>query len=175
MTESTCLIQTRSCYAGAFDKSSPAYFKGLMRQELDGASADVADTQPGFAIFALNSRLIDRSEKGQLLVWTLLFDGVYKARIQVGPDLAKPERLEPADHIGRPADLLCPTGEIVVVCLDSAGDQSIQPIMRVEPGTYRATIEQHECESDHIFLENISDYPLEDGPDWTITLARLRF
>ena len=47
--------------------------------------------------------------------------------------------------------------------------------MRVEPGTYRATIEQHERESDHMFLERFSDYPLEDGPDWTIKLARLRF
>lgn len=176
MTEATLLLRTQSCYVGVFDKASPAYFEGLIKQEFAGADEDVAaqGLAKGWSLFGFNGRLIDRSRKGELLVWTLLFDGVYKARVQIGPDITEPESLEPVDQVGWPTDLWCPTGQIVVACLGSAGDQSIEPIVHVEPGSYRASVEQHECEWDHTFLEELRDYPPADGPDWTITLARLR-
>ena len=151
--------------------------KGLLTSELAQAAArGTPHEYPKGWQFRFDARLSQRAAAGELLAWLLLFDGVFKAQLSVVPTIPEPSAVRTNDNSGYEdsvADLLFPSGNIVVACLGRAGDESIRPAIRVEPGRYRVRVQQNPCEDEHWFLERFSDYPSADGPDWTITLARL--
>lgn len=175
--QKTCLVRTASCYVGVLDKASPAWIPGLFEADLRRgmAEAKAAGLAECYGLFVLNSHLSERADRGELLAWTLLFDGIYKARFSVLPNsspVGVPER-EGLGAVEEVANLNLPSGHVVIACLSRTGDPSVEPVLQVEPGRYRVRFLRHRCEDDHVFLERESDYPPEEGPDWTITISPL--
>lgn len=172
-------VATLSCYAAIYDEASPANTEGFMERELKAAEQqlDALGQDRWLTIFAFNDRLIDRASRGELLAWTLVFDGVFRAVIKVGEPLG-PESSPPPliDNQGLPlaANLICPTGRLVVGCLSCLGQQQT-PVAIVEPGTYRVNFACDEEEvAKHMELEARSDYPPGEGPDWRLALNRVQ-
>ena len=103
-------------------------------------------------------------------------DAVFRTVIEVGEPLG-PESIPPLiDKLGLPpaANLICPTGRLIVGCLGSLGQQQT-PAVTVEPGTYRVNFTcDDEEENKHMELEARSDYPPGEGPDWRLVLNRVQ-
>lgn len=173
-------VATLGCYAAIYDEASPANVNGFMEREFEASEQEVVALGKDsgfFTLLAFNGRLIDRAGRGELLAWTLVFDGVFRAVIEVGEPLG-PESSSPPliDNLGLPlaANLICPTGRLVVGCLSCLGQQQT-PAATVEPGTYRVNLTcDDEEENKHMFLEARSDYPPGEGPDWKLTLNRVQ-
>lgn len=169
-------IETESLYVALYDEASPANVAGFLAHEWEAARHDARSSEApgGFELFAFNGRLIDRARRGELLAWTLLFDGVFRAVVEVEPEA--PASALTVDEGGLPtaADLVCPSGRLALSCLSRLGHPP-PAVVIVEPGTYRATLRRDDAaESAHAFLEGQSAYPEGEGPDWRLRLQRLR-
>jgi hypothetical protein len=170
-------VATLSCYAAIYDEASPANVKGFMKRELEASEQQLDAKDRWLTIFAFNDRLIDRASRGELLAWTLVFNGVFRAVIEVGEPLGPQSSPPPLiDNRGLPlaANLICPTGRLVVGCLGCLGQQQT-PVAIVEPGTYRVNFTcDDEEEFKHMLLQARSDYPSGEGTDWRLVLNRVQ-
>ena len=115
------------------------------------------------------------AKDGQLLAWTLLFDGVFRAVVQVVPEAA-PMPAHLSRNLGNGASqatLACPTGRLIVSCLGRLGEVQ-SPVVVLEPGNYLISLERDEDEEQHhTFLESVCQYPTGEGPDWKIKIQRV--
>src|SRR5207245_22632 len=115
----------------------------------------------------------------ELLPWVLLFDGVFRVRIEVLPSGSEPsvralQRGRFLGNLGSEGVLFCPSGEVVVAPLLSLGELSLRPAVVVPPGLYRVRIESNaEEQIKHEFLDRVEDYPPDDGPDWTLYMQNV--
>jgi hypothetical protein len=169
-------VKTESLYAAIFDLASPANTFGMVQTTLSAASARAKESgQPWAALFHFNEALDNRARGGELMTWTLLFDGVFKVAIEVltpTNDISLDEH-ESSNASDESQLLRCPSGKITVACLGALGRRDLATIIVIEPGIYHAYVHRNFDEEDkHGFLEKPSDYPPTEGPDWHIRLQR---
>lgn len=146
MTTYTRLVQTQGFYMSLLDLASPANRPGFLDAEL--ARAKVVEREEGY-------------EGG---TWELLDPGL-DARV-VPPYVG---------NLGRPIEvnLACSTGRIAVCCMSEHGSESLEPLVCIEPGVYRASLERTDEEGYHLEVNELSDYPEDEGPDFRIRRRRL--
>lgn len=179
MTTSTSSIHviTLSCYVALLDEASPANRLGFMDTTLASCKQAVKRQrlESFHSLFAFNDALIEHAKRGDMLSWTLLFDGVFRAHLQVevGAPSSELRNQEPPPTEGRlpsSAILNCLSGRLLLCCMGDLG-KTQAPAITVEPGWYRASVtaDDHQ-ELDHAFLTSLDEYPSEDGPDWTVRL-----
>jgi hypothetical protein len=169
-------VKTEAFYGAILDEGSPANQPGLMTRLLDEArSAFSPDDESAPWLFRFNQSLADAGERGELLSWCLLWDGVYQAKVEVSLAEANPTSGAALESLGagsEEARLYFPTGRVVLTSLSRVGEEP--PFLTIEPGHYRVRfVSDGEEEAKHAFLEAVGDYPPGDGPDWRITLQRL--
>ena len=171
-------VTTNGLYAAIYDELSPANVKGFIERELEASEQEIRAARKDkiLTLFAFNDRLIDCARRGELLAWTLLLDGVFRAVLEVGEPLGPDASPTPLiDNVGAPlaANLVCPTGRLIVGCLSRLGEQQAA-VATVKPGTYRVQfIRDDEEEFKHTLLQAHSDYPGGDGPDWKFVLNQI--
>ncbi len=171
------LIKTEGCYIGIFDASSPMNIQNLYAAFMDVAKAQAKSNGEGWAsLYYFNQQWIDAASRSEILVWIVLFDGIYKIAMDVHPLSPRlvltDEQKEP--FLGDRLHLLsCPSGRIIVASLSDLGRQDLEPAAVVEPGTYRVGLTvDYKGEPDHWFLEDPSEYPSSDGPDWSVQMQK---
>jgi hypothetical protein len=170
------LVPTDNFYAAILDESSPTNTPGFD----DRAWQDAGELQRRHGgekyerLFHYNGLLSSSAKRGEMFPWLLLIDGVFRAIVLLDPNPTMPLPPIP-DRRGMPeaCDLRCPSGRLMVCCTSWIGRPGLSIAARVPPGTYRASIEQDEDESDHWFLQSADEYPPGDGPDWKITLRKI--
>jgi hypothetical protein len=172
------LVGNQSFYVILLDESSPANVPGFMGR-LDAIALEkqlAAGTESWTRNPLFNHELACCGRRGELLSWSLLTGGFFRAVIDVDVEPAEsvPPLLPPTNQIPSDCDLRVPSGKLVVCCLAALGDPSLRPVACVPPGTYRTLVTRHtEFEYHHVWVESEADYPPGDGPDWTITLRRI--
>jgi hypothetical protein len=177
MTET--LIKTEGCYLGIFDLSAAIHREESFSSIFEKGKVDAEQAQKSWAaLFYINERLLQKTRHGEILVWIVLFDGCFKARIKVlknGEEFV-PERLPAAPFLNSESHPLnCPTGRIVVASLHELGSSDLLPTIEIEPGIYEVGLFQdQEQEAKHMFLDQAMDYPVNDGPDWCLVLNKVR-
>ncbi len=167
--------KTEGMYLAVFDALSPANTPGKW-DEAWNLSGSQSVSEPYLRLFFFNDFWADYATSHHLLAWTLIFDGVYRTEIVVSPNEINNSEQEPQSFIGAKdtlAQLWCPSGELVVTSLYELG-VPITTSIKVLPGLYEVLLSvNEEQESKHQFLENISDYPDQDGPDYTLYFRRI--
>ena len=171
------LIKTQSCYVALYDQSSSVNRLGFMASELDAAkqAARSAGQEDMYGLFHFNEHLTNCAAEGQMLAWTLLFDGVFSFEVRVDAPVratsaAKPQPLE---SLPPTTALRCPTGRLIVSCLSQLGNPTSVAI-EVEPGEYQATLTRNEeAEFDHGLIDSVADYVDRGVPDWSISLRKI--
>ena len=174
----TKLIESEGCYFGLFDLASPPNRPGKWHDEFQTAKR-MAGRQEWSVLFHLNQRWIDLAERGALLSWITLFDGVFKVEVRILREEPRVEfSKEEKEHFlgkGKWDLLCCPSGNIVVDSLYRLGSVSLCALITVTPGTYRVgLVRDDDEESKHQFLEGESQYPPNEGPEWIIYMQRKR-
>jgi hypothetical protein len=171
------IVETRSCYVGLCDEASSANRLGFMDAELSAGKAAVRleCRDECFGLFVFNERLMHLADRGEMLSWTLLFDGVFRAVAKVESSTST-LGLQHTENLGAnvlSCTLACPTGRLILTCLSNLGvGQS--PFLVVEPGLYQVRLERdEEREVDHSDLEGIASYPDGHGPDWHFHVQRV--
>ncbi|MEW6735970.1 MAG: hypothetical protein AB1489_32045 [Acidobacteriota bacterium] len=168
------IIKVTSYYAGIFDLYSSANKIDLIKTLMNKANAEaIKANNESSTLYYFNHYLKELGENNELLSWVLLFEGVYKIQAEVR-SLADGSILNKSQHfLGDSNVLKCPSGKIAVASLGSLGSQYLNPIIVVDPGVYRINININEMEEQkHDFLEDIDEYPQNDGPDWIIQIER---
>jgi hypothetical protein len=171
----TKLIKDEALYLGVFDVDSPANTAKQWENLSEKARRD-AGRKSWQALFHFNGGWVRLAEKGELLSWITLFDGVFKVELRLlseNPQIAFKES-ETNFFLGEGKfnRLYCPSGKIAVASLGDLGTDLIIPMAIVEAGCYKAAFYCDDQENDHYFLEDESEYPAGDGPDWIIYLQR---
>ncbi|KQV52910.1 hypothetical protein ASC95_08950 [Pelomonas sp. Root1217] len=165
------LVQTRSLYAAIFDEASPVNRSGFLTEMLAdaGRMAREQGREDFERLFIFNDALMSLTRQGQLLPWTLLFDGVYRVAVEMG----EVEPLAALADVGSPTtsvDLVCPSGRLVIACLSTLGEAH-QPFIEVRPGVHRVMLERdEEQEFHHMLLDTPAAYPADEGPDWRVVV-----
>ena len=173
----TKFVEGDCCYFGIFDLGSSSN-RPEKWDEAFRTAKQMARRQEWKALFHLNQGWIDLAGEGELLSWITLFDGVFKVELRILGEQSKFEFGAEAkgDFLGeRKENLLnCPSGNIAVDSLSRLGSTSMTPLIITKPGTYRvAFVRNVDEESKHEFLEDRSQYPTNDGPDWLIYMQSL--
>jgi hypothetical protein len=171
------LVKTQSCYVALYDQSSPVNRLSFMASELDAGkqAARRAGQEDFYGLFHFNEYLTNCAAEGQMLAWTLLFDGIFSFEVRVDPLVrgASAATRRTSEPLPPTTALRCPSGRLIVSCLSQLGEPTPAAI-EVEPGEYQATlIRNEEAESDHALLESIADYVDRGGPDWSIRLQKI--
>ncbi len=164
------LVQTKSLYVGIWDENSPVNQLGYIENELKNGKLKTIQNgeESFFGLFILNDQLIEQARQANLLSWTLLFNGIFRAEID---EVSTSNLVKPLAEwdLGEPfviGNLKCPSGKLILNCLSMLGVKQT-PTLVVEPGTYQVSIVRNEdAEFDHTLLDSITDYPSGDGPDW---------
>jgi hypothetical protein len=171
------LIRTQGCYVGIFDLASRAHKEESFDKLIGRAKADATnDNKAWTTLFYLNDGLLLRMRRGEILAWTLFWDGCFKARIRThSSDESAPIKCKGSAFLnGEHYDLICPTGRIAVASLHELGTPDLHPILEVAPGTYRVDFAEDDEEvNKHYEFDGQIDYPADDGPDWVLTLTRI--
>lgn len=169
-------VKTSSCYVGIFDLASPVREIPLKRvMEQASSEASVAG-EPWATLFYFNEGILRYMRRGEILAWTLILDGCFKARVKIQHcDDGDPTATDRSGYLGNEShDLICPSGKIAVADLVEMDNQNLSPSFEIDPGAYRVWLNQDwDQEIMHCTLENESDYPIGDGPDWILTLRRI--
>jgi hypothetical protein len=171
------LVKTESLYAAILDVGSAANRLGYLTTSLEaGKRKAVRDgLEELFGLFVFNEQLIQAAKDGELLAWTLLFDGVFRAVVQAAPESAQMPP-HPSSNLGdgaSQATLVCPTGRLIISCLGRLGEVQ-SPLVVLEPGSYLISLERDEDEEQHhTFLDSVRQYPTGEGPDWKIKIQRV--
>jgi hypothetical protein len=178
MTTYTRLVQTQGFYMSLLDLASPANRPGFLDAEL--ARAKVVEREEGYeggtCLFLLNGFLMDAARRGELMPWSVLVPSVYLVSVEL-LDPGLDARVVPpyVGNLGRPIEvnLACSTGRIAVCCMSEHGSESLEPLVCIEPGVYRASLERTDEEGYHLEVNELSDYPEDEGPDFRIRRRRL--
>lgn len=176
MTET--LVKTQSCYVAILDEASPVNTLDFMTTSFEAGKAEARarGLEEFHGLFVFNDQLIHAAETGQLLAWTLLFDGVFRAVVHLTPS-SLPTEIAKSTNLGSPTltgELHCPTGRLLICCLSDFGKQQ-RPFVLVEPGTYRVSVRRDDdAELRHSLLESPDYYPFGDRPDWTVQVERVK-
>jgi len=176
MTET--VIKTEGCYLGIFDHSAAIHREESLSSIFEKGKADAEQAQESWAaLFYSNERFLQRIRRGEILVWIVLADGCFKARIKVltnGEEFV-PKRMCAAAFLADEIHPLnCPTGRIVVASLHKLGSSDLLPTIEIEPGIYGVGLFQdEEQEARHTFLDQEMNYPINDGPDWCLVLNKV--
>jgi hypothetical protein len=169
-------VRTNSLYVAILDEASPANRPGFLQATLEAAKQKAVSQKLAdyCALFIFNDELMRLAHQGELLTWTLLFDGVFRAVADAEPDgLPSPSSLSNLGNSVLTARLVCPTGRLLLTCMDEFG-ASQQPFIELAPGTYDVAVQRDEDqEFKHCFIESLGDYPAGDGPDWRIGIRRV--
>jgi hypothetical protein len=167
-------VTTHSLYAAIYDESSPANVKRFMEREIEASKQEIRASRKDeiLTLFTFNVRLMGHAKRGELLAWTLFLDGVFRCVLEIGAQL-EGSQIPLVDNLGGGAlvaDLVCPTGHLIVGCLSRLGEP--QPYAAiVPPGVYRVHFtSDSEEEFKHTMLKARSDYPAGDVPDWKFVL-----
>ena len=148
-----------------------------MNSELEAGkqTAQLAGKDDFLGLFIFNDHLMRCADQGEMLAWTLLLDGVFRAVAHVvpqSPTLQPPSR----ENLGSSvlvANLVCPTGRLIITCLAKLGEPQ-SPLLVLEPGIYRVSLERNESEElEHTCLESVAEYPVGQGPDWRFEIQRV--
>ena len=126
---------------------------------------------------ANNQYLMEMHSRERGLNWSLIMPGTYKSRIcvlQPTPQLPFKKDLVSSFcygiSSGKEPVIELSSGRILISPTFSIGIQA-KPVINVEPGRYRVGLLRNlEEEEKHYFIESVDDYPIPDGPDWTIYL-----
>ncbi|MBI2931055.1 MAG: hypothetical protein HYY16_05340 [Planctomycetes bacterium] len=167
------LVKTEGCYLGIFDRASPVNDPRIpwrARRVLTHPETDIADFNAFWGRF---------QDRGDLLAWIVLFDGVFKGEFTVWPE-ETPREFTPAQyepflgHETRERYLVCPTGELIIASLRELGSPALEPAVTVQPGVYQLglTVDATQ-EMEHEFLHDPDAYPEDDGPDFVIEMQRI--
>jgi hypothetical protein len=174
----TALIKTEGMYMGIFDMRSPVNTPGRFGEALENAGG-LAGAEGSPVVPHFNELWAEGGREHTLLPWVLLFDGVFRVRIEVLPSGSEPSVRTPQQgaflgNLGSEGMLLCPSGQVVVAPLLSLGEPSLRPSIVVPRGLYRVRIGSDEQEQiKHEFLDRVEDYPPDDGPDWTLYMRKV--
>ena len=173
---SSKLIRDTALYLGIFDYTSSANRPGKWDALFQDARRK-AGRQKWQALFHLNGSWIDFAREGHLLSWITLFHGVFKVEIKLLSENPQIEFEESETKRflgeGKRNRLYCPSGKIIVASLEDLGKNSIVPLATIQPGWYKVEFFcDDNKESEHSFLEDESQYPVDDGPDWIIYMQR---
>lgn len=172
----TKLIKDNALYLGIFDIDSPVnranQWENLFDKAKQGAGRESWQT-----LFYFNGNWIDFAEKGELLSWITLFHGVFKAELRLLPEnpqtVFKENETKKFLGEGKYNRLYCPSGKIAVASLADLGNDSISAMAEVDAGWYKVAFYiDDEKENEHFFLEDESEYPVGDSPDWIIFLQK---
>jgi hypothetical protein len=170
------LVTTSGFYAGIFDLASEAHAGERLISGMKDAQAQAEAAGRSWAtIFYFNQQIIDRANVGQILAWTMLFDGTFLARVDVvSPDeeLVLSRDLT-RNFLGHEShDLVCLSGRIAVASLDRLGDVGLRPVLEVPPGVYRVGVKvvDHPVGS----ASSITyEHAAGEGPDWFISMKKI--
>ena len=171
------LVKTQSCYVAILDEASPVNTLDFMATSLEAGKVEARrrGLEDLHGLFVFNDQLMRAARAGELLAWTLLFDGVFRAVSQLTPS-SSPTEIEKTTNLSAPAltgKLVCPSGRLLICCLADLGKPQ-QPFMQLEPGNYRVSVSRNDDgELQHSHLESPNEYPVGDGPDWSIQVERL--
>lgn len=171
------LVETSGLYAAFFDEGSPVNRPGFMDAMLTAGkeSAQRMGHESWRSLHHFNDRLMRAARRGELLAWTLLFDGVFRAVATLGSEAGRSSTTS-IDKLGsdaEAADLVCPTGRLVLTSLDRLG-MATTPMLTVAPGRYRVVLTRDAAqEFDHTLLEGVASYPAGEGPDWHLMIQRI--
>jgi hypothetical protein len=178
------LVVTRSCYVGIFDLASSVNQPGFWKREFGKVSRFrprywFSPMRRAMRIFDFNQLLIDRMNSRQLACWTLLFDGTFRARCEIGEPgeaiLQSTSRFESLGGDDFTALVDCPSGHVVIACLSRAGEPALTPQAVVPSGTYEVHVTRDaESEDRHWFLDSEAEYTPGDGPDWRVRLRQVK-
>ena len=171
------IFPVTSFYACVIDRESPANRPGIWDEAWQYAAARSNPSDAGSKLAHFNQFWINLAKTGDLLAWTLLFNGVFHARVVVAANskqrVAGESRDWPRLGCAPGGTLRCPSGELAVVCMSELGNANIPTLATVAPGSYFVLPEfSFESEERHSFLEDVSEYPEGDGPDWVLCLHR---
>ncbi len=173
------LVRTQGCYVGIFDLASRAPREDSLAKLLERAKIDANNAKQSWAtLLYLNGGILSRMRHGEILAWTLFFDGCFKVRIRIQhSDESDPVNCKASAFLNREHyDLICPTGRIAVASLHELGTPDLRPTVEVAPGTYRVDFaEDDEQVNKHYAFDGQIEYPARDGPDWFLTLRPMRF
>ena len=164
------LVESKDLLLSICDYNSPARVPGEYQRAFEASKADPHDVGP------LPERLMRFEESGDLLVWPIIFDGIYKIEVRLSADLHDVDFGGPLarsffskSHSVR--RLRCPTGRLVLASPYSLGSHTVGPIISVAAGTYQVGLDWNLVEEQkHWFLQHSSDYPRDDGPDGVLYL-----
>ena len=182
------IVNADGCYLAVLDLESPANREGHYQEgrklsyDFDGPGSGKWDSGSADLDFKkANDRMeqywAQQQEKGDILSWVSL-SGVYKVSLELitDPDFsAFPSGQRTAFSGGRDIEweLHCPSGRLAVVSLKELGGPGISAAWTVEPGTYRAGLEEIEAETRrHYKVDTVSGYPAGEGPDFILRLQR---
>ncbi len=170
-------IETEALYAAIYDEASPANIAGFIETQLDAARQVIRSkaTDERLASYYLDRQLIACARRGELLAWSLPFNGVFRAAIEHAPPLqqSRNEGFHVEDVLPHTADLVCTSGRLRISCLSKLG-APLSVAVSLEPGAYRVFLLRNEQEEiKHQGFRIGADYPAADGPDWVFTLQRL--
>src|SRR5262245_53385940 len=76
-------VKTDGCYIGIFDLGSKVHEEERMHSGWKQAKALTPSDKSWATLFHFNELFIDRARQGEMLSWTLVFDGLFKVRIEV--------------------------------------------------------------------------------------------
>jgi hypothetical protein len=162
-------VKTESLYAALFDLASPVNRLGMIQADKSAKEC----SQPWAVLLHFNAALDSLARQGEVMAWTVLFDGVFKVAVEVltpTNDISLDEQ-EASNSSDDSRLLWCPSGKLTVACLGALGRSDLAPIVVIEPGVYRARLQRNLDQEDrHYFLEELSHYPPTEGPDWHIWL-----
>lgn len=170
-------IRSESCFAALCDEGSPANKPGCMKQaeEAGRRAAPRPEEQESYALGYRHRQMLQSVKQRDLIVWTLALEGTYRAVAEiVAPEVAL--ELRPAeDPVGAAlgADLVCPTGRLVVTCLSRLGEPQ-RPLIVLDPGIYRIVLDRDlDQEAQGGMAEITGRHPKGGRPDWRLRFQRL--
>ena len=177
------LVTTKSCYVGLYDLESPVNRAGFWRREWVKSKRfrlfDLFRSKwSKFPLFRFNQQLLDIMNAKEMISWTLLFDGVFRAQINIADegDSSQASKREQSSlaEVEIQTHLICRSGRLVLACLSMVGEPTITPTVVVERGIYDVRlVRNYDAESKHWFTESEAAYLPAITPDWTITLQRI--
>lgn len=169
LRRATVILESEGMYLALFDRQSPAndpeHYRALQIMQ------EAAGREEG----AFNDYWSGLAAEGHLLVWPLLFDGVFRVDLCASPPETLPDALSP-EWLNHGAEgsprLVAPSGELVVCSLHRLGDPALETCLSVSPGEYSVRLYGDDtAQSRHEFLTGVETYPAGDGPDWLLSLS----
>jgi hypothetical protein len=174
MSYAEVIVGVPDCVVMVYDRASPINSEGLAGEVLREARWRAGHA--GNVAAQWRNLLAPFVNAGSLAYWLTFLDGVYKIAVQAGAPFASAP-LNERFGLGNDARLTtlnCASGDIVVGTMSDLIENKGRHVLSVDRGKYLVGISGNAAEEKkHELLEDIADYPPNDGPDWTISLWSL--